>query len=222
MTEGKHPHSEKRLRAGLERFGLDQALAEPLMRYLGELEKWNATYNLSGIKFVDEMVTRHVFDSLAVLQALPAYAPGARMLDAGSGAGIPGLILAIVRPDLKITVLDSAGKKARFMRHAIRTLGLSNAEVFEGRCEDHQPAEPYPLIISRAFASLAAFIGVTAHLGGPDTRWLSMKAHVDAAEKAGLPEGFRIDSTHRLLVPGLDEMRQLLIISGPRSADPVL
>lgn len=222
MTENKHPHSEKRLRAGLERFGLDVGLTEPLMRYLGELEKWNATYNLSGIKFVDEMVTRHVFDSIAVLQALPAYAPGARMLDAGSGAGIPGLILAIVRPDLQVIALDSAGKKARFMRHVIRTMALPNAEVFEGRAEDHRPAEPYPLIISRAFASLADYIGVTAHLGNADTRWLSMKAHIDSAEKAGLPAGFAIESTHRLLVPGLDEMRQLLIIGRRPVADAVL
>lgn len=222
MSDSKHPHSEKRLRAGLERFGLDVGLTEPLMRYLGELEKWNATYNLSGIKFVDEMVTRHVFDSLAVLQALPAYAPGTRMLDAGSGAGIPGLILAIVRPDLNVTTLDSAGKKARFMRHVIRTMALPNAEVFEGRAEDHQPAAPYPLIISRAFASLADYIGVTEHLGGPDTRWLSMKAHVDTAEKAGLPAGFAIETTHRLLVPGLDEMRQLLIIGRRPAADAVL
>lgn len=212
MTDSRHPHSERRLRKGLVRLGLDEALTEPLMRYLGELEKWNATYNLSGIKFVDEMVTRHVFDSLAVLQALPACAPGTRMLDAGSGAGIPGLILAIARPDLRVTTLDSAGKKARFMRHVIRVMALPNADVFEGRAEDHQPAEPYPLIISRAFASLADFVGVTAHLGGADTRWLSMKAHVEAAEKAALPAGFAVDSTHRLLVPDLDEMRQLLII----------
>lgn len=221
MSDHAHPHSEKRLHAGLERFGLDLDLTEPLMRYLGELEKWNATYNLSGIKFVDEMVTRHVFDSLSVLQALPVVPPGTRMLDVGSGAGIPGLILAIVRPDLQVTTLDSAGKKARFMRHAIRALALKNAEVFEGRAEDHAPAAPYPLIISRAFASLHDFTTVTEHLGDADTRWLAMKAHVDDAERAGLPARWLVQSTHRLLVPGLDEMRQMLVIGyapGARAA----
>jgi 16S rRNA (guanine527-N7)-methyltransferase len=212
MSESRHPHSERRLRLGLERLGLDAELTAPLMRYLAELEKWNATYNLSGIKVVDEMVIRHLLDSLAVLPALAPPAPGTRMIDVGSGAGVPGLILAIACPQLVVTTLDSAGKKARFMRHAIRALNLANATVFEGRAEDHAPAAPYDLIISRAFASLADFVTVTAHLAGPDSRWLAMKAHVDDAERASLPAGWIIESTTRLPVPGLDEMRQLLIL----------
>lgn len=212
MSESRHPHSERRLRLGLERLGLDEALIAPLMRYLAELEKWNATYNLSGIKVVDEMVTRHLLDSLSVLPALPQLADGARLIDVGSGAGIPGLILAIARPGVQVKTLDSAGKKARFMRHAIRALNLANAAVFEGRAEDHLPVDTYDFIISRAFASLADFVTVTEHLAGPDSRWLAMKAHVDDAERAALPARFVIESTTRLPVPGLDEMRQLLVI----------
>lgn len=212
MSESRHPHSERRLRLGLERLGLDVELTAPLMRYLAELEKWNATYNLSGIKIVDEMVLRHLLDSLTVLPAVPALVDGTRLIDVGSGAGVPGLVLAIARPGLKVTTLDSAGKKARFMRHAIRALGLANADVFEGRAEDHAPAEPYDFIISRAFANLSDFVSVTEHLAGPDTRWLAMKAHVDDVERASLPEGYVIEATIRLPVPGLDEMRQLLVI----------
>lgn len=212
MSESRHPHSERRLRLGLERLGLEVGLTAPLMRYLAELEKWNATYNLSGIKVVDEMVVRHLLDSLAVLPAVPALTDGGRLIDIGSGAGIPGLILAIACPQLQVMTLDSAGKKARFMRHAIRALGLKNAAVFEGRAEDHAPDEPYDLIISRAFASLSDFATVTEHLAGPDTRWLAMKAHVDDAERAALPARWQIESTTRLPVPGLDEMRQLLVI----------
>lgn len=212
MSESRHPHSERRLRLGLERLGLDVGLTGPLMRYLAELEKWNATYNLSGIKIVDEMVLRHLLDSLTVLPALPALVDGSRLIDIGSGAGVPGLILAIARPGLNVTTLDSAGKKARFMRHAIRALGLTNADVFEGRAEDHAPADTYDFIISRAFASLSDFVTVTEHLAGPDSRWLAMKAHVDEAERSALPERFVIESTVRLPVPGLDEMRQLLVI----------
>ncbi|MBA4287191.1 MAG: 16S rRNA (guanine(527)-N(7))-methyltransferase RsmG [Xanthomonadaceae bacterium] len=212
MSESRHPHSERRLRLGLERLGLDVELTAPLMRYLAELEKWNATYNLSGIKIVDDMVLRHLLDSLTVLPALPQLVDGARLIDVGSGAGIPGLILAIARPGVKVTTLDSAGKKARFMRHAIRVLGLNNAEVFEGRAEDHVPEDTYDFIISRAFASLSDFVTVTEHLAGPDSRWLAMKAHVDDAERAALPARWLIEATTRLPVPGLDEMRQLLVL----------
>ena len=152
------------------------------------------------------------FAKWIALPALPPFPAGARLIDIGSGAGVPGLILAVACPQLQVMTLDSAGKKARFMRHAIRALGLANAGVFEGRAEDHHPEAPYDFIISRAFASLSDFVAVTEHLAGPDTRWLAMKAHVDDAERAALPAGFVIESTTRLPVPGLDEMRQLLVI----------
>jgi 16S rRNA (guanine527-N7)-methyltransferase len=136
-----------------------------------------------------------------------------RIIDIGSGAGIPGLILAIANPTLTVVTLDSNGKKARFMRHAIRALGLKNAEVFEGRAEDHRPAEHYDFIVSRAFAALGEFLSLTAHLASPAGKWLAMKGKLDANEQNDLPEGFQIVDVKPLSVPGLNEARHLVIVT---------
>ena len=200
------PRTVRLLRDGLAALGVDGACAPMLWRYLGELEKWNATYNLSGIRDLQGMVTRHVLDALAVLPDVRG-----RVIDVGSGPGIPGIILAIANPALTVTTLDSNGKKARFMRHAQRTLDLPNLEVVEGRAEAYEPAARFDTVISRAFAALGDFLGVTEALGADDGRWLAMKGRLDADERGDIPAGFRVIETKALSVPGLNEARHLII-----------
>jgi 16S rRNA (guanine527-N7)-methyltransferase len=160
------------------------------------------------------MVTRHVLDSLAVLPHLPAQLPdrALRLLDVGSGGGMPGLVLAIVRPQWQVSVLDGNGKKARFLRHAVRVLGLSNVEVAEARVEDWQTPQPFDRIISRAFAALADFVALSGHLLAADGRWLAMKGKVAPAELEALPAGRVIEAIHPLEVPGLQEARSLVVV----------
>lgn len=206
--------SARLLLAGLEKLGLDAGAAPALLAYLAELRKWNRAYNLSGVRNEAEMVTRHLLDSLAVLPALAdagLAVSGQRLIDVGSGAGLPGLVLAIAAPRLQVTVLDSSGKKARFMRHAQRTLALSNAEVVEARAEDHAPGAPYDYVISRAFAALGDFLHATAPLGAANGKWLAMKGKLDRDEQDDLPEGFEIVDVKPLTVPGLNEARHLVI-----------
>lgn len=207
MSDSRNPRAERVLREGLAALGQADACVPALMSWLAELEKWNAAYNLSGIRNAEEIVTRHILDSLAVLP----YCAG-RGIDIGSGAGIPGLILAIANPALNLTTLDSNGKKARFMRHAVRSLPIANARVFEGRVEDHEPGPGYDFVLSRAFAALGDFLRLSAHLAAPGGKWLAMKGKLDANEQNDLPEGFRIVDVKPLTVPGLVEARHLLVV----------
>jgi 16S rRNA (guanine527-N7)-methyltransferase len=137
--------------------------------------------------------------------------PTLRLLDVGSGAGLPGVPLAIAEPQLAVTLLDSNGKKARFLRHVQRTLGLSNIEVAEARVEEWQDAAGYDVVVSRAFAALADFFGLTRHLLAPGGQWLAMKGKLDDAELAAVPASVHIRETHRLQVPGLGEARHAVI-----------
>jgi 16S rRNA (guanine527-N7)-methyltransferase len=204
------------LARGLNALSLPPALAAPLDAYLAELEKWNGAYNLTAVRDRTEMVTRHVLDSLAIApviarlaQEIAAPTP-LRLLDVGSGAGLPGIPLAIAHPAWHITLLDSNGKKARFQRHAQRTLGLTNVEVVEARVESWQAPQPFPLIVSRAFASLA--VGGTAHLLAGNGRWLAMKGKVADSELESLPSGIALEHHFPLTVPGLREARSLLVL----------
>jgi 16S rRNA (guanine527-N7)-methyltransferase len=202
---------ERRLRDGIEALALDlpEAAVPQLLAYLAELEQWNAAYNLTAIRDPQQMVTRHLLDSLAVLP----YIQGDRIIDVGAGAGLPGLVLAIARPGLQVTTLDSNGKKTRFMRHAVRSLGLANASVAEARAEAFEPDEPFDQVLSRAFASLADFVTGTRELLAPGGQWVAMKGKLESAELSALPPGCRIDATHRLRVPGLSEDRHAVILT---------
>lgn len=193
------------LARGLAQLGLPAAVAAPLLAYLDELVRWNAAYNLTAVRDPQQMVTRHLLDSLAVLP----YVRG-RLLDVGAGAGLPGLVLALADPGLQLRLIDSNGKKARFMRHVVRQLGLRNVEVLEGRVED-LPATPHDVILSRAFAALTDFCRLTRHLLAPGGQWLAMKGKLDTQELAGLPADIIIRETHRLTVPGLQEDRHAVI-----------
>lgn len=181
--------------------------APRLLAFQSELEKWNFTYNLTAIRDPQEMVTRHLLDSLTVLPLLH----GPRVLDVGAGAGLPCIPIAIVAPDLHLVGIDSVGKKVRFMRHAQRTLALSNFEPLEGRVEDLPATLPFDTITSRAFASLADFFRLTRHLLSPDGQWLAMKGKLDADETAAIPADVEIVEVRRLNVPGLNEARHAVI-----------
>lgn len=197
-----------RLRAGVHELGLslsDDTL-QRLMAYQAELLKWNSAYNLTAVRDPMQMVVRHLLDSLTVLQLVRG-----RVLDVGAGAGLPALVLAIAEPTLAVTALDSNGKKARFMRHAVRTLGLSNVDVVEGRVEAYRPTEPFDCVVSRAFASLTDFCTQTAHLLVPGGQWVAMKGKLDAGELAAIPANIEIRETQRLSVPGLNEDRHAVI-----------
>ncbi len=204
------PQGEGGLKAqlvsGLKQLGLGQDIAPALLAYLAELEKWNAAYNLTAIRDPREMVTRHLLDSLVMMPQVRGP-----LLDVGSGAGLPGIPLAIARPELAVTVLDSNGKKARFLRHAVRALKLGNVEVVEARVEDHRPDALYAAITSRAFASLKDFFKLTGHLLAPDGQWLAMKGKLDDSEKQDLPAGVGIVDIKTLKVPGLAEARHLVV-----------
>jgi len=198
----------KRLDAGLSALGIaldDRAIAR-LLDYVDLLERWNAAYNLTAVRDPSEMVTRHLVDSLAILP----YVSGATLADLGSGAGLPGIPLAIAVPARETLLVDSNGKKARFLREAVRRLDLEHVRVAESRVED--VAGTFECITARAFASLADMLGWGGHLLAPGGVWLAMKGRVDAAELDAVPAGFRVERIVALNVPGLDAERHLVIL----------
>ena len=200
----------KRLDAGLSALGIaldDRAIAR-LLDYVDLLERWNAAYNLTAVRDPAEMVTRHLVDSLAILP----YVSGATLADLGSGAGLPGIPLAIAVPARETLLVDSNGKKARFLREAVRRLDLEHVRVAESRVED--VAGTFECITARAFASLADMLGWGGHLLAPGGVWLAMKGRVDAAELDAVPAGFRVERIVALNVPGLDAERHLVILKG--------
>ena len=198
---------EARLLAGLVALKLDPALAAPLMKYLGELVLWNKAYNLTAVREPAEMVTRHLLDSLVVLPHVEG-----RVIDIGAGAGLPGIPLALANPALHVTLLDSGGKKTRFLRHVQRALPLTNVEIVEARAEAYQPPQRCDTVITRAFGSLREFLEATARLGAEHGRWLAMKGKLDRKELADVPPGFRVEQEIQLKVPGLDEERHLIVV----------
>lgn len=183
--------------------------AARLLAYLELLARWNHSYNLTAVRDPREMVTRHLLDSLAVLPWVGA----GRLLDVGAGAGLPGIPLAIARETLEVTLVDSAGKKVRFMRHVKRELGLENIEPLHARVETLQAGEQFDPVISRAFTSLAEFAAAVRHLAVPGTRLLAMKGRYPEAEIELLPDWLALDSVEELRVPGLHEQRHLVIMS---------
>jgi 16S rRNA (guanine527-N7)-methyltransferase len=186
---------------------LDEKREHRLIDYLRLLQKWNRVYNLTAIREPRRMVTHHLLDSLAVLP----FVTGPRLLDVGSGAGLPGMVLAIADPSLHCTLIDSSAKKARFLTQAVIELKLGNVEVVQGRVQDFHPAETFNTIVSRAFSDLAAFVNVAAPLLVPGGCLLTMKG-ARAEEEAGtVPSGWRV-AVQTLAVPQIDSTRALLIV----------
>jgi 16S rRNA (guanine527-N7)-methyltransferase len=201
---------ESRLAAGLSELGLALApgQVEALLRLVDELADWNARFNLTGIRQAAEVVDKHLLDSLAVLPRLKGLA----VADIGSGAGFPGLPLAIADPDRRFTLVESTGKKATFLRHAAAVLDLPNVEVVQARAEAYRPSQPFDSVISRALGSLSDFVRVAGHLVGRGGRLLAMKGKVPEAELKALPAGWKALAVHPVRVPGLDAERCLVEI----------
>ena len=202
---------ERRLLDGAERLGIELVpdRADRLIDYLELLARWNRAYNLTAVRDPEAMVTRHLLDSLAVLPHLPACP---RLLDIGSGPGIPGMILAVCRPDSEVTLVDSNLKMTRFAATARRELGLANVSVERERVERLDPPARFDCIISRAFASLADFVRLGAPLLAEGGQLFAMKGRLDGDELAALPQGFAVTARHALDVPDLEAERHLLVI----------
>ena len=200
----------RQLARGAKEMGvaLSDSQAAQLLAYMALLNKWNKAYNLTAVRDPDEMVSRHLLDSLSVLPFVGA----GRWLDVGSGGGMPGVILAIMLPDNEFTLLDSNGKKTRFLTQVKMELGLDNLQVVNSRVEAFSPDLSFDGIVSRAFSSLADFTHLTRHLSTVETQWLAMKGLYPDEELQLLPEDFRVQRSVELSVPGSVASRHLLIL----------
>ena len=203
------------LRAGLAALDLADRLAPPLRAYLDLLARWNRAYNLTAVRDPREMVPRHLLDSLAMEPFLDGIAT---LADLGTGPGLPGIPLAIARPGLRVVLVEANGKKARFLREAVRTLGLANAEVAESRIEALDRPGQFDAITARALATLPQILGFGGHLLAPGGKLLAMKVARPDAEIAALPRGWRLETLHRLTVPGLDGERHLVVVGRDATA----
>lgn len=196
------------LKSGCEQLGisLSAEAQNKLLDYLTLLHKWNKFYNLTAVRNPQQMVSHHLLDSLAVM---PHLWPG-RWLDVGCGAGLPGLVLAISKPDWQFCLLDSNSKKTSFVQQAIIELGLQNATVYCARAENWHSADFFDGIISRAFTELGNFLRSTRHLAAPHCRWAAMKGVLEQ-ELARVPSGCRVENVIPIRVPGLQSARCLVI-----------
>ena len=181
---------------------------QKLLDYVALLHKWNKTYNLTAIRDPQQMVSNHLLDSLAITPHLWS----GRWLDVGCGAGLPGIVMAIVQPHSQITLLDSNSKKTGFVQQAIIELGLKNASVQCVRIEDFQAPEKFDGIVSRAFTELGDFLRVTHRLLAPSGRWAAMKGWAEK-ELAGLPDDCAVEKIVELKVPGLEAARSLVVVA---------
>ena len=204
-------NATEQLARGLADLGVDlpPAVQEKLLTYVALLYKWNRTYSLTALREQDKAVSHHLLDSLVVLP----YVPAGRLLDVGSGGGMPGIPLAIARPDLCVTLLDSNSKKAAFLQQATIELALPNISVHCGRVEQYHPSFGFSVIASRAFSDLADFVGLSRHLLEPGGRWLAMKGVWPHEEIGRLPADVQLEAVHRLQVPGVEGERHLAVLS---------
>ena len=201
---------EERLQAGLATMGIETSpdRVAAMGRLLVLLDKWNRAFNLTAVRDIDEMVARHFLDSLS---ARP-FLTGTSILDVGTGPGFPGLPLAMVEPQRHFTLLDSGGKKIRFVRHAVGELGLDNVLPEQVRVEAFEPADLYDVVISRAFSSLADFVRRCGHLVANGGHLLAMKGRYPDAELTELPAGWSVQAVTPLQVPGLAGERHMVVL----------
>lgn len=210
---------QRQLQAGLAALGLEAApeMTAQWLTYLGLLRQWSNSYNLVAPGDLEALLPRHLLDALSIHHLLGTGA----VLDVGSGAGFPGLALAIARPHQAFWLLDSNGKKARFLRHVVRQLGLGNVQVLHQRVERYSAEAGFSTITSRAFSSLAAFAQAVRHLAGPDTRLLAMKGRMPEQELAELPAWVTVEAVHAIEVPGLAAARHVIQMTlDPASDNP--
>lgn len=200
---------QQQLQDGIGRLGLKDLPAgtgEKLLAYLALLVKWNAAYNLTAVRDPQQMLVKHLLDSLSILPQVK----GGTLIDVGTGAGLPGIVLAIARPELQVTLLDSNGKKVRFLKQVIAELKIANAQAVQSRVEDFDAR--FDVVTSRAFATLADMIGWSGQLAAEGGEFLAMKGVRPDAEIAALPAGFKTVEVLPLAVPFLDEERHLVRI----------
>ncbi len=194
------------------------AQADALVRYLDLLERWNATYNLTAVRERGAMVAQHLADCLAVVPALARHAGAGRLLDVGSGGGLPGVVLALMLPGWDVTCIDAVAKKAAFLRQVAGALALPNLHALHGRVE-HLKAPPFDVITARAFASLADLAALTRRHLAPGGAWMAMKGRRPDDEIAALPAGVAVFHVEPLAVPGLDAERCLVWMRPAAPAD---
>jgi 16S rRNA (guanine527-N7)-methyltransferase len=201
---------EKRLADGLPLVGAvltDEQVAS-LARFLRLLDKWNKAFNLTGVRDPLEMVTRHVLDSISA----GPYLHGISILDVGTGAGLPGIPLAIMEPQRQFSLLDSGGKKIRFVRHAVGELAIGNVSVVHERVEDYEPADPFDMVLCRALTSIGDFVRRCGHLAGKNGRLLAMKGRFPEQELAGLPGSWEVAEVAAVNVPDLAGDRHIVVL----------
>jgi len=221
------------LAAGIAALGLalPEGAEAKLLAYLALLDKWNRVYNLTAVRDAERMVSHHLLDSLAALgffqseaspplpNPLPPAGEGTNVtstpisvLDVGSGGGLPGIPLAIARPELQVTLIDSVAKKTAFLLQAKAELGLGNLNVVTSRVEDFSSETGFDVITSRAFSDLKEFVTLTRHLLKPTGRWLAMKGLMPHEEIAMLPDWVEVSANHALVVPGLEASRHVIVL----------
>lgn len=199
-----------KLAEGLGQLGISLSAErqQKLLDYIALLQKWNRVYNLTAIRGPEEMLSHHLLDSLAVL---PWVGPG-RLIDVGTGGGLPGVPLAIAKPELQVTLLDSNHKKTTFLRQACIELGLGNVTVTCQRVDSYAPQQPFDMVISRAFSDLVEFVELSARLCRPGGELLAMKGIYPHDELGRLPSEFSRNEVVAIKVPGLEAQRHLVII----------
>lgn len=202
--------SDPTLIAGAAQLGIEltDAQAQQLIRLLDELDDWNQRMNLTAIRERPAQITKHLLDSLSV----QPFVHGERVLDVGTGAGFPGLPLAIINPSKQFVLLDSTAKKLKFIEHVSALLELPNVQTVHTRAENFRPAQRFDIVLSRAVGPVEQFVKWTGHLCVGGGRLLAMKGRHPEAELATLPSGWKLAAVHRLNVPALDEERHLVEI----------
>jgi len=191
------------------KLGLADDQVEKLLDYLALLNKWNSVYNLTSVRDPMQMVTLHLLDSLA---AVPAFAGAKNVLDVGAGGGLPGMVLAISRPDMKVSMIDTVHKKTAFLNQVKAELGLSNVTVYTKRVEQLEVKTKFDVITSRAFADLSDFVNWSGHLLQDGGRFIALKGTAPEEERERLPEPWKVQKLEPLTVPGLEAERHLVFI----------
>jgi len=208
-----NPSEQLRHGVGVLGLELSAAMRARMLDFIALLQKWNSTYNLTAIRDQGEMVTQHLLDSLSILPVLPSLAPaGRRWADVGSGAGLPGIPLAIARPDLEVTLIESVEKKSAFQRQAKIELGLANVSVLHGRVEKVAQGQ-FDAVLSRGFAELAKFAELAGQLLAQNGRLYAMKGALPEDEMNRLPPAWTVLECARLVVPGLNAQRHLVVLT---------
>jgi len=198
------------LEAGMQNMGVDYTSLQrdQLLAYLKLLISWNKAYNLTAIRDPAQMIALHLLDSLTVLP----HVTGEHLIDVGTGAGLPGIPLAIIYPDKQFTLLDSNGKKTRFLFQVRCHLGLTNVTEIQSRVEQHQPRECYDAVLSRAFTSIADMVDKCHHLLAAQGVFLAMKGKFPQSELSEVAKDYKVETSHTLQVPGVEGERHLIVI----------